>query len=430
MRLPVLVPALLAAFFSLAKAQDSLTAEAAVQRALSNSYSLQQADEVRQAALARVRQAEAGYYPVIAVAADYTRISPVQELSFPGFGSFVLSPADNYDAHVSLLQTVYDFGRRRAGVEVSESGVKSSADALRALRTAITVQTLRAFYAVILLQRSVQVQDQQIQALDEHLRITQRRLESGSATDFDALSTTVRVAQAQSQKVDLQRSVTDQQVTLRRLLGLPWDAPVNPSGLLEEQPVRESVDSLVAKAAARRPDLVSAADQLETARLQVQVAGLGDVPALRVHAAYGLRNGFEPNLNAIRGNWSAGVTVDVPVFNGFQTSSRREEAEAQLRAADQHWRDLRRMAEAEIRQAYAAVLSAHDKIEVTNLQLTQAERAVQNARVRYQSGAGTNLDVLDAETNVAASRLQQLQALYQLVLDRIQLSAAAGEYGK
>lgn len=430
MRLPVLVPALLVSLVSQAGAQDSLSADAAVERALASSFALQQADEIRQAAQARVTQSESGYYPVIAVTADYTRVAPIQELAFPGFGSFVLSPANNYDAHVSLLQTVYDFGKRKAGVAVSESGVRSAADARRALRTSITVQTLRAFYAVILLERSVQVQDQQIRALDEHLLMTQRRVESGSATDFDALSTTVRVAQAQSQRVDLQRSLTDQQVTMRRLLGLPWDAPVSPSGVFLEQPVRESIDSLLARAARGRPDLVTASDQLETARLQAEAAALGDMPSLRLHAAYGLRNGFEPNLNAIRGNWSAGVTMDLPVFNGYQTSSRREEAEASLRAADQHWKDLHRSAEAEVRQAYAAVQSAHDKIEVTNLQLTQAERAVENARVRYQSGAGTNLDVLDAETNAAASQLQQLQALYQFVLDKIQLNAASGEYGK
>ena len=417
---------LLCAIRGEAYGSDSLTVEEAVVKALTSSAALQQAEEQRHAAAARITQNESDVYPSVTGSAVYARIGPIPEFALPGFGVLPLAPADNFDAHVTVGETVLDFGRRSASIDVSTSGVQSASDNLMVVRTGITLQTVQTFYGAMLLEQSLLVQDRQIESLQEHLSVTQRRVNSGSATEFDELSTSVRVAEARSKRIDLQRMWDDQMVTLRRLVGLSWDSSVRLVGGFDQRTVSASLDSLVPASENRRADLLVAKDAVESARLQSRLASLGDMPKLKVFASYGVKNGYEPNLNPLRGNWVAGADLEIPIFNGFLTKGKEEEAEAGVHAAEHRLDDLRRIAHAEIRQAYDGMSSAHEKIEISALQVHQAEEAVRNARIRYDSGAGTNLDVLDAETAVATARLQELQSYYQYSLARIQLSAAAG----
>ncbi|MGA9119902.1 MAG: TolC family protein, partial [Bacteroidota bacterium] len=319
---------------------------------------------------------------------------------------------------------------RSAKVEASKSSLTTTDDAKRAIRSVLVLQVKQAFYTVMLLERSVKVQDQQIEALNEHLRITRSRVESGSATDFDALSTSVRVAQAQNVKIDLERSLDDQRITLRKLLGLPWNASAAVSGTFYQPAGSVPLDTLLERARRDRPDLITAAHVVTMAKSQEAVARGDDDPVLRLHAAYGLNNGYEPNLDVVRGNWAAGVQLEIPVFDGLRTRGKIEESMALERSAEEHLRDLGRNAEAEVRQALQSAVSAEAKIASTDLQVQEAEAAVANARVRYESGAGTNLDLLDAETNVATAHLQQLQARYQYVMAHVALDASSGAFGK
>ena len=104
-----------------AAGQDSMTVEQAVQRVLQIHPVLGQALANIRAAEARTLQASSSQFPEISTDAVYAHIGPVPEFSFPAFGSIVLAPADNYDAHVSGKYTVFDFGKTSAAVDLSQS---------------------------------------------------------------------------------------------------------------------------------------------------------------------------------------------------------------------------------------------------------------------------------------------------------------------
>jgi len=409
---------------------DSLTIDAAVRLAIQNSITLRQAEAQRQAAQAKVTQSRSDYYPRVNVMADYTKLGPIGEFSFPVFGTIPLFPSSSVNARVAATETLLDLGVRSAKVDASQTLVAAAEDNARGIRSALILQVKQTFYTTMLLERSVRVQNEQIEALNEHLHITQQRVESGSATEFDALSTSVRVSQSENVRIALERSLHDQQINLRKILGLPWGAPALVSGTFY-QPVNDvSLDTLLRLARDRRPDLVSATDAVTSAQAQVAVARGDDDPVLRLHAAYGFTNGYEPNLDVLRGNWAAGVSLEVPIYNGSNTRGKIDEAEANVRAARERLNDMIRNAESEVRQAYEGLQSSRAQIASTDLQVREAESAVANARVRYESGAGTNLDLLDAETNVSKAHLEQLQARYEYMLARVALDAATGAFGQ
>lgn len=405
---------------------DSLTVEEAVRHAIENQPLVEQALQTVRSAHARIGESRSAYYPVIEADLSYTRLGPVPELTFPGFGVFKLYPENNYDEHVALSQTVYDFGKTDAAVSLSRSGVRSARDNLALVKTTLAFQTIQSFYAVLFLRESIAVQDQQIDALTQHLAATQKKQQTGTATDFDVLTTRVRIAAARNKKIDLRNNLEKQEAAFRRLLGLPPDEEVRLRGAFDKTPVPLNDDSLMAAAKDKRIELKQSVDAERTAALQERFASMRDKPAIRVNLAYGARNGFEPDLDVQLGNWVLGIEARVPIFDGFLTSSSKREARANVRAAEARTLDVERLVVAEVQQAISDARSAAEKIETSELQVEQARQALDMANIRYESGVITNLDVIDAEAALAEARLSYLQALYLYEVSRYSLERAVG----
>jgi outer membrane protein len=407
-------------------AQDSLTVEQAVQRVLQTHPAIQQILAVGSANEARVQTASSAKYPDIAVEGLYSRIGPVPELTIPHMGSFKFYPENNYDAHVAARYTVFDFGRTDAAIDVSRSRVQSSQDAVEMTKTGLAMQTIRTFYSILFLQKSLQVGEEQIQTLNQHLTAAQNRVAAGTATNFDILTTEVRVVGAQSQKIDINNALQRQECSLRQLLNYPADKLVRIRGEFNLNPVNLQTDSLFALARRQRTELSLARDAEHTAELQVRLSSLGDRPSLKVNLVYGFKNGYIPHLDRMQDNWVAAIKAEMPIFDGGRISHQEEEARANLLAEQSHLQDVERQIRSEIEQTVVDVQAAQAKVQISQTQLEQAHQAVELARTRYETGSVTNLDLLDAETVESAAKLSHIQALYRYAISRYELDHATG----
>lgn len=407
-------------------AADSMTIETAIDRVLTTHPAVQQATAGVEAATARIGQARSSYYPNAAIDLSYARIGPVPTFDFPGFGSFALFPENNYDMHIGATALLLDFGRRSTAVDLSQTGVQTASDLVTTVRTGLAFQTIQAFYAILFLQESVGVQDQELAALHQHLDVNQKRVEGGSATEFEVMTTRVRLAAAETRRIDLLSALRNQQLTLMRLLGQPTDSLPPLKGNFDLIPVTLREDSLTVKAFEHRSELAATRDARRTADLQHRLATLEDYPSLSMNLQYGFKNGYIPNLDVLRGNWVAGVLLQFPIFNGFRTRSREEETAAMSKSAEANQLVVERTVMLEVQEALEGVRSASAKVGTSNAQVQQAANAVRNARVQYEAGAATNLDLLDAETSLAQAQLAQLSAVYQYTLSRYSLDRATG----
>jgi outer membrane protein TolC len=141
---------------------------------------------------------------------------------------------------------------------------------------------------------------------------------------------------------------------------------------------------------------------------------------------YGVKNGYIPNIDILRGNIVAAVDLRVPLFDGNRTRSMEEEATAALHAAESHREEVALLIQAEVDQALSELTAAGERVGILETNINQADLAVKNARLRYGAGSLSNLDLLDAETAVAQARLTNLQALYDVVTGTIRLRRATG----
>jgi outer membrane protein len=406
---------------------DTLTVEAAVHAVLGTHPAVARASEVVTASEARVRGAKSGYYPQVDAVGSYTRVGPTPAIDIGGGQTFLLFPANNYLADLGLRQTVYDFGKRSTGTALARTRVEGAGEALDLTEVTLAYGTIETFYTILYLQESLQIQRDNVAALGEHLDAVRRQVEAGTATEFDVLTTQVRIARAQNVAVEIASLLEKRRIALRELLGAPADAPLALEGQLAVTPVDLDRNARVTAALAQRPEVRLSRTAQAGAELDRRLAALGNRPDVSLDLSVGAKNGYQPNLNTLTANFTAGVAVDLPVFDGFRTRSAVAASDAELRAAEAGTQDVERQVVREVDQSIADVRASGEKIGTAELQVQQAEQALAMAQTRYTAGVITNLDLLDVQTALAEARLLETKARLDFVLARYALERASGE---
>jgi outer membrane protein len=408
----------------------TITVEEAIRLTRENNPKMKQAAEGVNAADARVTQSRSGFFPQIRLTTGYRYIDPVSEMEFGGT-SMKFMPNNNFDAKVKAEMMLFDFGRTAKQVDIAKSGKKSAMLELDMTGRDLSYSAVRTFYGIIFLREAVKVQEHEIAALQKSLDYISRKYNAGAATKFDVLSIEVRVSAARNRKTDLETDLQNTESSFRRLTGIGPETPLDLKGGFTFTPSSYKLESLTASALEQRIEFQLAKEKEQSARYTKSLAGREGLPKIVGSAAYGYTNGYltppVPDINEIRRNYAAGVELQVPIFTGFRTSAQNREAKAMLRAAEQQRIDTEQGVREEVEQSLNSLKAGIAKISTTELQVSQANLAAEHARIRYQNGLATSLDLLDAEAALAEAELGHLQALYECTMNSYAMKRAAGD---
>ncbi|MFA6542311.1 MAG: TolC family protein [Bacteroidota bacterium] len=404
----------------------TLTLDDAIHDVLSASPQVKQSKFQINAAEARVNSTKSSDYPEADARFSYARVSPVSSMAF-GPSLFQLNPANNYDGHIDINAVVYDFHKRTLAKDRSITGVVSAQDQLELARQSLSYQTAKLFYSILFIRKSIDVHNEEVHTLQEHLEMTKKKIESGTATDFDVMTIQVRIASALNKGIDLANALQRAVIQLKESAHFPAEDSLQLVGSFDSVPVPSSDSSLVQQAFASRVELKAVDNAITAASIQKDLASLGNYPALNFHFAYGVKNGLFPNIDAWRGNYVAALELSVPLFNGFNDEYQVDEAEAEINSVQEQKNFMIQQIQTEIRQALSTVQSNREKVRIAQFTIEQAQKALAIARIRYTAGTITNLDLLDAETSLAEAQFQKVQALYTEVLSSVELDQASGK---
>ena len=405
---------------------NSLTLKDVLKLTLENHPLIKQKEDELRAAQFRVEQQKSSYLPNVGAQASYTRIGPIPAFSFGG-QDLELAPANNYNIGVFVHQTLFDFGKRDSQVEYAMSFLNSVKDGEDLIKNDLSNQAVRVFYGILFLVKSFAVKDTQYSTLKEHLKITELKIKNGTATDYDVLSTKARMIEIKNEQIDLQNEMNKQELYIKELIGMDRKKEINIAGQLNLASYSLNSDSLLNIAYSQRQELKLEMDARNTANLQKEMVSQIDKPVLSADLGYGFKNGYEPNINVLRGNWFAGVSVGVPIFNGNLTENKINEANATIDASDKKFDQIKESISTDIYQNISDLKSSIEKVNSAMIQIGYAEKSLERAKVQYERGAATNLEVLDAETSLTQARLLKVQATYKSIISYYALRQAAGD---
>ncbi len=408
---------------------DSVDLQKIVSSVIETHPTVLKAQEAINAAEAGVGLANSAYYPDINFGASFTRIGPVPAISVPNLGSFDMAPANNYNTSVNVHETVYDFSKTKTNVQMAESGKAIAEKNVDLVKQRLTSLTITSYYLLVYYQEAVKIKDLQLGILEQHLDFVTRKKETGSATDYEILSTKVRISSAKNQKIDMETALENQLAILNSLLGLPEGTKIRVKNRLLLQPLNTESDSLINYALLHRNELILADLRKKQAELHLQSVKTENNPVLSAFASGGIKNGYFPDLNQPKSNYTAGLGIGIPIFTATRHKNYLQLANSEINTIKQDMEQSKREVSSEVYRNANELQSSLQKIDQSQLQLQQAEEARKLADLSYKAGALTNLDLLDSESIEAESRLNLLRVRTEYMINAARLNISIGKRG-
>jgi outer membrane protein len=185
----------------------------------------------------------------------------------------------------------------------------------------------------------------------------------------------------------------------------------------------QSLDALVQLALAARPELVAMNKQIQAQESQLRAVKGAYGPTLG--ASTGLAETGR-QLDNLVWNWNVAVTLNWNVFQGMLVPAQVREAEANLLAVRAQRDAIDQQLRLEVEQARLAVRSTKASLLAVEEALVNARERLRLAEGRYQTGAGSVIELADAQIGTASAAAQRVAADYNLAAARAQLMKALG----
>ena len=152
--------------------------------------------------------AKTGYNPVVDLTASFANLGPVTKLTLPDFGTFQLYPGNNYSASVNYQQLFMISEGHTRTLNLKMKIKIIGEQTLEQVKQKLSLFTVNNFYTLLYLQAAIKIKDEQLSTLNEHLQYIEKKMATGSATEYQILTTKVRISTVESQKVDLAGALT------------------------------------------------------------------------------------------------------------------------------------------------------------------------------------------------------------------------------
>lgn len=406
---------------------DSLSLNVIISEVVQNHPAVKKAQEDLNVADAKIGVAESLYKPNVDFTSSYTRIGPISSVTIPDLGSFSFVPHDNYSAAFNVNQTVFDFGKKEKSISLEKQGKELSRQSVEQVKQKLSQAVIANYYTLVYLQEALKIKDEQLKTLNEHLAYIKKKQQTGSATQYEILTTQVRISAIENQKTDIETARQVQVSQLNSLLGKPETTEQRVKRDLHVVSPVLMPDTLMNNALRNRDEMKLAQEKAKLAQLRYSLTSAQNNPVVNAFVSGGIKDGFTPYVYDPKLNFAAGFGIKVPIFDGKRLKYNMSQAQSAIQANDQDTEIARRGIANEVVEAEANVRASEKKVAQSELQLKQATDAYALAKVKFDAGVITNLELIEGSTTVSESRLQLLKAKIDYTGSLYKLKSAIGD---
>lgn len=332
-----------------------------------------------------------------------------------------------YEPSVSFTWLLLDIGGRSGNIRSNREALIAANWTHNATLQDVVLRAAGAYFDYAAARGLLSAQRTTLAEAEANLAAAEERRRVGVATIADVLQARTAVGQARLDLQAVEGSVQTTRGALAVATGFPANLEYDIDTTIVNRDiavVADSVDSLIALAIARRPDLASARAEYQSARADIAVAGAQRLPSLQANGNLGrtYRSGVSGGADA----YTISVGLSIPLFNGFTWEYNREAAKALAEAARARAQSLEQQVIFQVFSAYYTLRTATVRTGTAEDLLASARESAEAARGRYQAGVGSLLELLNAENALASARASRIQARLAWQASLVQLAHDAG----
>jgi len=405
----------------LAQRLKQLTAADVVDLALRNNPTTLEAWANARAAAAAYGASRSAYFPEVDASASVTRVKTAAT------AGRVAVTQTNYGPSATLTWLLLDFGGRGGAIEAARQALISADWTHNAAINDVVLQSQVAFYNYVATGALVAAQRVSLEDAQANLDAAEARRQVGTATIADVLQARTALSQVQLSLETTEGTRQTARGALALALGVPANLPYDVDSVTAPVPVGalgDSVDALIARAVRDRPDLAAARATAAAAAARIRQLRGARLPSITATGDGGFT--YIVNKSGGGSNYTIGLGLAIPLFNGFGREYSQKQAEFLADAAQAQQRSLEQQVTYQVFSSYYALQTATRSVQTANDLLASATQSDEVALARYKAGVGTVLDLLSAQSALASARAQVIQSRLNWQTSLAQLAHDAG----
>lgn len=333
----------------------------------------------------------------------------------PGIPASSGAPGREGESWSAALQAVWEldlWGKYRNSTAAAREQLLATEAGQRGVLLSLAGQTTIAYFDLRNYDAQLNIAKRTLQTREEALKIYQARYDEGLISELDFLRAKTETDTMRANVYTAEYQVATAESALMVLSGR------SPRAIFEESPERGlSIDALPSapqlpaglpsELLERRPDIVAAEAQLRAANYKIGVAKAAWFPSISLTGQLGTQSGkLDQLFTGASDMWAFGGSISVPLLTFGRISNNVKVSEAAMREALANYALTVQGAFRDIRNALVIQQRTTDIADTLAIAVDNLRKATELARLRYENGYASYLDVLDAERSLFDAEVQ------------------------
>ena len=364
-------------------------------------------------------QVRAALLPTLQVNPGYNVQSDT--LANPGFDFGLVNNNQSWNVAIQINQNLWSGWKNQANFSAARLANDSAFYSLRQTIDKVVADTKKLFYDVIFNRALIRVREESVAVLQSQLQDQQSRFEAGTVPRFNVLQAEVALANAIPPVIQARNALRISQFALVKQLGLDYPSdpalvPIDVLGQLDYDPIKIDLAKSVFTALTRNPSLKVQRQNILIGNEQLKAALSGFQPTLNATAGYQAFNvPTSSSLDDAVNGLFFGVTGSWNIFDGLATVGATQAARASLQQSMINYDNGARGIELDVQRAVSNLIEAQEVIDSQRANVVQATEALRLSRERLDAGAGTQLDVLNAQVSLLQAQTTELEGRFRYI---------------
>jgi outer membrane protein len=325
---------------------------------------------------------------------------------------------EDYNAIVKLEQNLYTGGAVTSQVAIARLNIEKQKYELQETASRVAMDVRIAFNELLLNRAKIGVRQNSVRVLEEELKSQQQSFSAGIVGNLNVQRAEVALANEQPELLNAQTQLKNSYLRLGDLFGFEVrprgeTAPFEISGELQYQANHPDLNDCLARADANRPVLKARQKDIEIEDQQYLLDRSAMRPHVRAFSGYEVYSERDPDVGQeFNYGGVVGINATWNIFDGLATKGRMQATRARREAAVKALAAARRAVSSEVRSAFFDLQQADRVLEIETTNVQAADQALDIAKSNFAAGLGTQLDILQAASDVTRTRTTRLSAIY------------------
>jgi outer membrane protein len=341
----------------------------------------------------------------------------------------------DYNATLKVEQNLYTGGAVTSRMAIARLNVEKQIYELQEIVSRVAMDVRIAFNELLLNRAKVRVHQDTVRVLDEELKSQQQSFSAGIVGKLNVQRAEVALANERPELFNAETQLKNSYLRLGDLFGMESRprgeaAPFEISGELQYQPNHPDLSDCLARADANRAVIKARQKDIEIEDQQYILDRSALRPHIRAFSGYEVYSERDPAIGQeFNYGGVVGINATWNIFDGFATKGRMQATRARREAAVQALAAARRVVASEVRSVFFDLQQAERVLETATSNVQAADEALEIAKGNFAAGLGTQLDILQATSDVTRTRTTRLSAVYlhNVALARLAHACASSE---